>query len=129
MKHEAIRLTRGSDLKEEIKKLNIKAGYVASAVGCVTKARIRLADGKTVASWEEPFEIVSLMGTLSEDGPHLHISLADTKGKVIGGHLMDGCIINTTCELVIADLSDEYAFTREFDAETGYDELEINKKV
>ena len=126
MRHEAIRLTRGDDLKEEIRclcdEMSIKAGYVVSAVGCVSRACIRLADGETVTAYDEPFEIVSLMGTISENGPHLHISLADREGNVIGGHLMDGCIINTTCEIVLMVL-EEYSSYREYDQNTGYKEI------
>lgn len=42
-------------------------------------------------SLDERFEIVSLTGTLSRHGAHLHISIADFQGNVVGGHLMDGC--------------------------------------
>ncbi len=42
--------------------------------------------------------------------------------SVIGGHLVKGCIINTTCEIVIGELIG-YEYDVEFDEETGYDEL------
>ena len=42
--------------------------------------------------------------------------------STVGGHLVEGCIINTTCELVIGVL-DGWEIATEFDAETGYDEL------
>lgn len=42
-------------------------------------------------SLDERFEIVSLTGTLSRHGAHLHIAIADFQGNVVGGHLMDGC--------------------------------------
>ena len=48
-------------------------------------------------------------------------------GKTIGGHLSDGCIINTTCELIILELPN-YTFTREMDDSTGYKELVIKEK-
>jgi hypothetical protein len=50
-------------------------------------ARIRLADGKTVSGFQGEFEVVSMTGTLSQDGLHIHLSLADEKGRVLGGHL------------------------------------------
>ena len=42
---------------------------------------------------------MSLTGTLSRDGVHIHISLSDADGNVIGGHLIDG-VVFTTCEVV-----------------------------
>ena len=44
----------------------------------------------------------------------------------MGGHLMPGCIINTTCELVLARL-DGWLFGVEQDAQTGYDELVFHR--
>ena len=40
----------------------------------------------------------------------------------LGGHLCPGCIVNTTCELVIGELPG-VRFGVEQDGETGYDEL------
>lgn len=129
--YHAIRLTKGKDLKQEIIKYskdnNIVAGVVVSAVGCVDRVGIRLAGAKSTLTENKDYEIVSMTGTISENGVHLHISLSDNSGNTIGGHLMDGNIINTTCELVILEL-EGYHFTREFDNSTGYDELVIREK-
>jgi hypothetical protein len=46
-------------------------------------------------SLDERFEIVSLTGTLSRHGAHLHVAVADFQGNVVGGHLMDGCEAGT----------------------------------
>jgi predicted DNA-binding protein with PD1-like motif len=54
----------------------------------------------------------------------LHISVSDVGGNVMGGHLKEGNIIRTTCELVIGILSDT-VFNRELDQQTGFDELVI----
>ena len=70
----------------------------------------------------EHCEIVSLNGTVSAARCHLHIALSREDLSTIGGHLTEGCIINTTCELVIAELPG-LSFGVEQDAETGYDEL------
>lgn len=67
------------------------------------------------------------MGTVSKDGCHIHISLGSQDGGVIGGHLVDGCLVNTTAEICIEELRD-YSFTREFDENTGYKELVVSKK-
>ena len=70
------------------------------------------------------FEIVSITGTLSEDGVHIHISVSDELGNTIGGHLKDGCIVNTTAEIVL-NIFDNINFRREYDEKTGYGELVI----
>ena len=71
-----------------------------------------------------PFEILSLNGTLSLDGVHLHLCISDHKGQTYGGHLLDNCLIHTTCELVIAEIPG-HTFTRELDPQTKYMELKI----
>ena len=70
----------------------------------------------------EHCEILSLNGTVSEDLCHLHIALSKEDLSVVGGHLVEGCIINTTCELVLG-LCEGWQIHREFDRETGYEEL------
>lgn len=121
-----VRLRRGDDLMLSIKALckekHIAAGVVLSAVGCISEGRVRDASGVTIREIRDHCEIVSLDGTVSEARCHLHISLSREDLSTIGGHLCAGCIINTTCELVIAELPG-VRIGVEQDAETGYDEL------
>ena len=121
-----LRLRRGSDLLESIQALcrekHIAAGVVLSAVGCISKGRVRDASGVTIREIEDHCEIVSLNGTVSKNRCHLHIALSREDLSTLGGHLCVGCIINTTCELVIAELPGT-AIEKEFDEATGYDEL------
>ena len=122
----SVRLHRGDDLLLSIRDLarekNIPAGVVLSAVGCISQGRLRDASGVTIRDIPDHCEIVSLMGTVSRERCHLHIALSREDLSTIGGHLCSGCIINTTCELVIAELPGT-AIGVEFDRETGYDEL------
>ena len=122
----SIRLRRGDDLLLSIKdiaqKKNVRAGVVLSAVGCISCGRVRDASGVTIRDIEDHCEIVSLNGTVSAQRCHLHIALSKEDLSTIGGHLTAGCIINTTCELVIAELPG-VTFGVEEDPETGYDEL------
>ena len=122
----ALRLRRGDDLLLSIKALcrerHIRAGVILSGVGCVYAARVRDASGVTVRQLPEHFEIVSLNGTVSEERCHIHIALSREDLSTVGGHLCEGCLINTTCELVIAELPGIVIET-EFDEQTGYDEL------
>ena len=121
-----IRLKRGEDLMESIKSLcklkNIRAGVILSGVGCISQGRIRDASGVNIREITEHCEIVSLNGTASARRCHIHIALSKEDLTTIGGHLCPGCIINTTCELVIAELP-SVAIATEYDPETGYHEL------
>ena len=120
------RLHRGDDLLKSIQALareqQIGAGVVLSAVGCISKGVVRDASGVTLREISEPCEIVSLNGTVSRTRCHLHIALSKEDLSTVGGHLVEGCIVNTTCELVFGVL-DGWRFGVEQDAETGYDEL------
>ena len=126
MKCHSLRLRRGMDLMRSIKELceakNIAAGVVLSAVGCISEGRVRDASGVTIREITDHCEIVSLNGTVSKERCHLHIALSKEDLSTIGGHLCPGCIINTTCELVIAELPG-VSIDVEEDPETGYDEL------
>ena len=126
LKCHCVRLRRGDDLMLSIKELcrekHIAAGVVLSAVGCISEGRVRDASGVTIREIRDHCEIVSLDGTVSAQRCHLHISLSKEDLSTIGGHLVSGCIINTTCELVIAELPG-VRFGVEEDPETGYDEL------
>lgn len=127
--YHCFRLTKGMDLKREIEEYVIEnkiTGVILSAVGCLSKLAVRLADGETVIEREEPYEIVSVMGTLSKDGVHLHISASDKDGNTLGGHLKNGCIVNTTAEVVLLEIKD-IEFSREYDDTTGYEELVVRK--
>lgn len=120
------RLRRCADLLSSIEELakeeHIGAGVILSAVGCIQYGCVRDASGVTIRKIAEPCEIVSLNGTVSEKRCHLHIALSKEDLSTVGGHLVEGCIINTTCELVIG-VMDSWRIGTEFDSETGYDEL------
>ena len=126
LKCHCLRLHRGDDLLLSIRELaakkQIQAAVVLSAVGCISEGRIRDASGVTIRQIQDHCEIVSLNGTISAARCHLHIALSKEDLNTIGGHLCPGCIINTTCELVVAELPG-IAYGVEQDAETGYDEL------
>ena len=78
-----------------------------------------------IVTYEGPFEIVSLVGTVSGgEGGHLHISLSDSKGQVIGGHVVGDLFIYTTAEVVLGEC-EGVRFERAHDKETGYEELVI----
>ena len=128
MKTYAFRLKPGQDLREEIEKFakghGIKAGVIVSCVGSLQKAVLRMAGAQEEKTFEGPFEIVSLVGTLEAGNQHLHIAVSDKQGNVFGGHVKQGCLVETTAELVLGEL-EGITFTRRPDPETGYDELVV----
>jgi predicted DNA-binding protein with PD1-like motif len=127
----ALRLHPGDDLKiklaDFVRENKIKAGYIITCVGSLSKATLRLSNKNETQTWKQSFEILSLTGTLSPEGNHLHISIADRDGVTIGGHLMDGSIISTTAEIIIGEAPD-LSFRREFDSITTFKELKIYTK-
>jgi predicted DNA-binding protein with PD1-like motif len=131
----AFRLGPGADLKPELARLaeaeRLAAAFVASCVGSLARARLRLPSGtgeEAAVLWlEAPMEIVSLAGTLSPEGLHLHIALARGDGRCVGGHLLEGCIVHTTAELVIGELTD-LTFRRPVDPRTGFRELDVGRR-
>ncbi len=126
----ALRLKPGQDLRKEIelyvKENNIKAGWVATCVGSLTNYNIRFANQQNGNTGSGHFEIVSLTGTVSINGSHIHISVSDSTGKTIGGHLLQGNIIYTTAEIVIQS-THNLIFKREKDGSTPWEELQIEK--
>ena len=125
--YKCFRLLKGMDLKKEIEEYVVNnkiTGVITCSVGSLNKIAIRLADGKTILEKKDKFEIVSVTGTLSPDGVHIHIAVSDSVGNLIGGHLKDGCIVNTTSEVCL-QVFDNIKFKREFDESTGYEELVV----
>ena len=105
MKVVPLRLRPGDDLRLALEawmtERQEQAGCVISAVGSLSLAQLRLAGAPEAMAIRGELEILSLSGTLSPDGAHLHIAVADSKGAVIGGHLCGGSLVRTTAELVI----------------------------
>lgn len=127
----AFRLTPGQDLKRELdafaREKGLRAGFVITCVGSLRKAVLRPADQQVPLVREQKMEIVSLVGTLSPDGSHLHIALSDSMGVTIGGHLLEGCEIYTTAEIVVGEARN-LRFSREVDPATTFKELRVRKE-
>jgi predicted DNA-binding protein with PD1-like motif len=90
----------------------------------LSHATLRLADRDSNSEYDGPFEIVSITGTVSIHGSHMHISISDSDGKTIGGHFESGCKIYTTAEIVMAVFND-IVYKREFADDSGYEELAV----
>ncbi len=131
-KTHAFRLNPGDDLKKEIDafvlKNKIQAGWIACCVGSLVQYHIRFANQSDGVKSSGHFEILTLSGTVSLSGLHLHICIADNAGKTIGGHLLAENLIYTTAEIVIAEAED-LIFSREPDPATDWLELQVRKNI
>ena len=129
-KTHAFRLHPGDDLKTSIANYcgenKIEAAVLLSCVGSFTEAILRFAGRENGTRITGPLEIVSATGTLSMHGSHIHLAVSDVNGDVAGGHLAAGCLVRTTCEIVLQEI-DGMIFEREPDEKTGYKELKISK--
>src|ERR1039457_2419474 len=100
------KLTNKSDLLRKLNKIaavkGIKGGIV-QVIGSLSRARLSFFDQKIRAycelDFDSPHEIVSGHGSISlrtGDGApfvHLHLAVADSQGKVVGGHCLEGCSV------------------------------------
>ncbi len=127
---EALRLSPGDDLRLALQAAwaglstahGVQAGCVVSAVGSLHDAVLRLAAEPGGTRISGPLELLTLSGTFSAQGPHLHASVSRADGSVCGGHLLPGCTVRTTAEVVLA-LLPGWQFSRQLDAATGFAEL------
>ncbi|MBE9062162.1 PPC domain-containing DNA-binding protein [cf. Phormidesmis sp. LEGE 11477] len=123
-----LRLNPGEDIRRYLedfsKEQKISAGAILSAVGSLSKTRLRFADNDTHTELSGKQEVLTLSGMLSDEGVHLHMSVADSNGECKGGHVVYGCIVYTTLEIAIALLPNT-TFQRVFDSKTGFKELKV----
>ena len=127
-----LRLAPGNDLVEALEDARKAQGwtavFVTAGIGSLHGAQLRFAEQRDATAIAGPLELVSLSGTLSLDGPHLHATVADAQGRVYGGHLQaGGATVRTTAEILLTELTD-VVFRRRPDARTGYKELVIEPR-
>ena len=129
------KLYEDEDLLETInqaaKRSNVNTG-VFSLIGTLKRVVVgfyRAGKYETIRV-EGPLEIVSCIGNISlkENQPfaHAHTALSDEKGNVKGGHLMPGCIIGATAELVLIEAAD-LRLNRKLDKKTNLSLLSMEK--
>lgn len=132
MKVVPLRLQLGDDLRQVLEAWmgdqQEQAGCVISSVGSLSVAELRFAGAAAATTIRGELEILSLSGTLSADGAHLHIAIADSSGAVIGGHLCPGSLVRTTAELIIG-LLPKWRFYRALDPASGFAELLISPLI
>lgn len=128
--HHAFRLRPGQDLKLELEdyanRHRLAAAWIVTCVGSLRQVNLRYANQDAGTQSLGYYEILSLSGTLSIYGSHLHLGVADKKGRCVGGHLLPGNLIYTTAELILA-AADDLSFVREIDEVSGYRELVVRR--
>jgi predicted DNA-binding protein with PD1-like motif len=127
-----LRLHPGDDLRRALEAAvaaqRCQAAFVLSGIGSLGEARLRLAGAAEARHLVGDVEILTLAGTVAENGSHLHAALAGADGAVWGGHVGYGCTVRTTAEVLLA-LLPGWWFSREADPVTGYDELVVRAAI
>jgi predicted DNA-binding protein with PD1-like motif len=125
----------GEDVLETIEAVaaehGVKSGHV-SMIGAISGAKLGYfhleANEYRNFTINEDVEVVSCMGNISilngKPMVHAHMIVSDEAGKCYGGHLMKGCKVSVTIELVIIET--ETDLTRARDERTGLNLLNIN---
>lgn len=138
------RVMSDSDLLEALRRVvrdeRIEAGVILSVVGLLERARLRNCkrlpetypitdENRTYLSFERPLEILSASGnvTMLEGEPlvHAHVTLSSVEGEkitVVGGHLIEGCVIFGFAEVILMELED-IEMEKRFDEETRTPQL------
>ncbi|WP_174912215.1 PPC domain-containing DNA-binding protein [Burkholderia diffusa] len=128
MQAHPLRLSPGDDLRASIEqalcRLDAHAAFVIQGIGSLTVAQLRFAGVDAPTELRGDLEILTLAGSVSPDGAHLHMSVSDANGRVSGGHVASGCVVRTTAEILLV-LLPAYRFSRKPDAGTGFNELVI----
>lgn len=130
MKEHVIKLMPGDDFILQLdmycKKYEIEAAYVATVVGSLQKVSFRKGYNQVLFVMDGPFEVVSCVGTLSRNGMHIHLSVSDNDFKVFGGHILKGCTVQSTLEIVIIEL-ENHQLSRTKGELTDFKELRISE--
>jgi predicted DNA-binding protein with PD1-like motif len=121
-----LRIPAGADLRAALDGVpalhGVAAAFVIQGIGSLSVACIRHAGQPACTELRGDLEILTLGGSLSPDGPHLHIAVSDAAGQVTGGHMGPGCVVRTTAEVLVM-LLPGHRFSREHDPATGFKEL------
>ena len=102
-----LKLAPGSDLRlslEELAQREGISGFVLGVVGNLTKASFQCPGQAEPTVLEGDLEVITLNGTFSPEGVHLHLSLSDGACQVWGGHLEPGTIVQKGVDLLIGVL-------------------------
>ncbi len=129
----ALKLDDGEELFECLEKAiteyDIKSGMIVSGIGMLADFEIGFFKdgGYDWAVYDRPHELVAMHGSISTKDEimiHLHVGLAGSDHKLLGGHLKRAkvCVLN---EILILKF-DDVEFSRVFNPRSELKELEIS---
>jgi predicted DNA-binding protein with PD1-like motif len=118
-------------IEDVARKHGVQSGQL-SLIGAISQAKLGYYHRESAKyrdfTVDEDVEVVSCIGDIStHEGNlvvHAHMIVADEKGKCWGGHLLPGCTVSVTIELVIIET--EIELIRKRDDMTGLNLLHIN---
>ena len=103
-----LHLEAGSDVRRSLEQLALEhnaGGFVLSVVGNLSQAAFACPGKSAPTVLAGELEIITLQGTISPDGVHLHLSFSDTSCHVWGGHLEHGTLVLRGADLLVGLLS------------------------
>ncbi len=103
-----LHLEPGSDLRASLEQLAVEqnaAGFVLGVVGNLSRVAFQCPGRSQPSVLEGDLEIITLQGTLSPQGVHLHLSLSDSDCQVWGGHLEHGTVVLKGADLLVGFLA------------------------
>lgn len=103
-----LHLAAGTDLHQSLRAFAAEHGvqaFVLSVVGNLTQAAFQCPGQPSPTLVSGDLEIITLQGTLSPEGVHLHLSLSDGACQVWGGHLEPGTLVLKGADLLVGFLA------------------------
>jgi uncharacterized protein len=107
MKAQAVHLPAGSDLRRSLEHLaqeHNSSAFVLSVVGNLSQASFACPGRPEPTVLSGELEIITLQGTISPAGVHLHLSVSDAGCQVWGGHLEHGSLVLRGADLLVGFL-------------------------
>ena len=99
-----LQLKPGQDLHSALSELAAQqqlSGFVLGVVGNLSQATFSCPGQQQPTQMRGELEVITLNGTFSPDGVHLHLSLSDGACQVWGGHLEPGTIVLKGAQLLL----------------------------
>lgn len=99
-----LHLGAGSDIRRSLERLAVElnaGGFVLGVVGNLSQAAFQCPGQSGPTILEGDLEIITLQGTISPQGVHLHLSFSDGSCQVWGGHLEPGTLVQKGADLLV----------------------------
>ena len=99
-----LELKPGQDLHLSLSELAVNqqlSGFVLGVVGNLSQATFRCPGQSQPTQMSGELEVITLNGTFSPSGVHLHLSLSDGACQVWGGHLEPGTVVLKGAQLLL----------------------------